>query len=146
MKKITLLLASLIVTGTASAVTFEQSGSLKMSDQNCDLLLNENVSINLSTGVKAGAVCSATGIALAACHTGGRTTSREVEVLVPSTDPDAPEGTLVSQDPKVYESTTGPAVATASTFQGTVISQYPDAASCTAAVAQTAATARLAAN
>lgn len=146
MKKVTLLLAGLVISSTASAVQFEQSGMLRMSDTSCDILLNENVSINLSTGVKAGAVCSATGIALAACHTGGRTTAREVEVLVESTEPDAAPGTLVSQDPKVYTSTTGPAVATASTFQGTVISQYPQADSCTAAVAETAATARLNAN
>lgn len=146
MKKITLLLAGLMASGMASAVTFDQSGSLRMSDAGCDVLLNENVTINLSSGVRAGAVCSATGIAMAACHTGGRTTAREVEVLVPSTDALAPPGTLVSQDPKVYESTEGPAVATASTFQGTVVSQYPDADACTAGVAETEATARLANN
>lgn len=142
MKKITLLLAGMMASGMASAVTFDQSGSLKMTD--CEPLLNENVSINLSTGVVAGVSCDATGIALAACHTSGRTTAREVEVLIASTDANALPGTLVSQDPKVYETATGPAVATGSTFQGTVVPLYPEADACTSTVAETAAGTRLA--
>ncbi|MGE6660168.1 hypothetical protein ACQKEK_05430 [Pseudomonas sp. NPDC077408] len=142
MKKLTLLIAGLMASGMASAVTFEQSGSLKMTD--CAPLLNENVQINLSTGVVAGASCNTAGIALAGCHTSGRTTAREVEVLVASPDPTAPTGTMVSQNPKVYKTAKGPAVATGSTFQGTVVSLYPEAAACTTAVAEAAATTRLA--
>lgn len=142
MKKFTLLLTAMLVSGASSAVTFEQTGSLRMTD--CPNLLNENVRLNLSTGVVAGVSCNATGIAIGGCHTAGRTTAREVEVMVPSTDPDAPEGTLVSQNPKVYRTATGPAVATGSTFQGTVVSLYPEAAACTSAVAESTAAQRLA--
>lgn len=140
MKKITLFLAGVMASGMVSAVEFDKSGLLKMTDPGCDALLNENVNINLSSGVNAGAICGATGIALAACHTGGRTTSREVEMLI--ADPqDATK--LISQSPKKYETVTGPAVATASTFQGTVVSTYPKADKCTAKVSETAATDRL---
>lgn len=140
MKKLTFLLVGLLASGAASAEKFETSGLLKTTVANCDQLLNENVQINLSNNVKGGASCSATGIALATCHTGGRTTSREVEVLI--ADPnDATK--FISQNPKVYETKTGPAVATASTFQGTVVPQYPAATACDSTVAETAAAARL---
>lgn len=140
MKKITLLVACVMASGMAHAVKFETSGLLKMTDTNCDLLLNENVSLQLSASVKAGASCSTTGIAMAACHTAGRTTSREVEVLI--ADPnDATK--LISQTPKVYKTQTGPAVATGSTFQGTVVPTYPAATACDATVAETAAADRL---
>lgn len=142
MKKLTLLFVGLLVSGVASAEKFETSGLLKTTVANCDQLLNENVQINLSNNVKGGASCSATGIALATCHTGGRTTSREVEILI--ADPNDPTGkTMISQNPKKYETKTGPAVATASTFQGTVVPQYPAAAACDTTVAETAAAGRL---
>lgn len=141
MKKFSLLLACLMASGTASAVKLEQSGLLKMTDAGCDVLLNENVNLNLTTGVKAGAVCGAAGIAVATCHTGGRTTSREVEVLI--ADPNDPKK-LISQNPKVYATKKGPAVATASTVQGTVVSLYPEATACDTTIAETAATKRLA--
>jgi len=141
MKKIAFALTAMLASGFASAVTFDQTGSLKMTD--CPNLLNENVQINLSTGVVAGVSCNATGIAIGGCHTAGRTTAREVEVLVPSSDPDAPPGTLVSQNPKVYRTAKGPAVATGSTFQGTVVSLYPEADACTSTVAESTAAERL---
>ncbi|WP_313103255.1 hypothetical protein [Stutzerimonas nitrititolerans] len=141
MKKITLLLAGMMASGMVSAVTFDQTDSLKMTD--CPNLLNENVQINLSNGVVAGVSCNATGIAIGGCHTAGRTTAREVEVLVASPDPNAAPGTLVSQNPKVYRTAKGPAVATGSTFQGTVVSLYPEAASCTSTVAESTAAERL---
>ncbi|MOA63547.1 hypothetical protein D3C78_1893080 [compost metagenome] len=50
---------------------------------------------------------------------------------------------MISQNPKKYETKTGPAVATASTFQGTVVPLYPVADACTAAVGATAAADRL---
>lgn len=142
MKNIALVAFGLLASAAAHAVEFNASGSFRMTD--C-ALLNENVQINLSTGVRAGVVCNAaTGVAIGTCHTGGRTAAREVEVLVASTDPNAPAGTMVSQNPPVFQTRTGPVVATASTRQGTVVPLYPQGTSCTAAIAEAQATTRLA--
>lgn len=142
MKKFALLIVGVMSSGLVHAVPFEASGAFRMTD--CSLL-NENVQINLSQGVRAGVICNAaTGVAVGTCHIGGRTAAREVEVLVPSTDPNAPAGTLVSQNPPVFATRTGPVVATASTRQGTVVPLYPQGAACTSAIAEAQATARLA--
>ncbi|MCU1718123.1 hypothetical protein [Pseudomonas sp. 5P_3.1_Bac2] len=141
MKKITLIVAGLLSAGAVHATTFDATGPYRMTD--CELL-NENVTITLSANVRAGVVCTVgTGVAVGTCHTGGRTAAREVEILVASTDPNATPGTLVSQNPPVFETRNGPVVATASTRQGTVVPLYPQGQACTAAIAETQATARL---
>lgn len=142
MKKIALVVFGVLASAAAHAVPFENSGAFRMTD--C-ALLNENVQINLSAGVRAGVICNAaTGVAIGTCHIGGRTAAREVEVLVPSQDPNAPAGTLVSQNPPVFATRTGPVVATASTRQGTVVPLYPAGQACTSAIAEAQATTRLA--
>ena len=142
MKNIALVVFGVLASAAAHAVPFEASGAFRMTD--C-ALLNENVQINLSAGVRAGVVCNvATGVAIGTCHIGGRTAAREVEVLVPSQDPNAAPGTLVSQNPPVFATRTGPVVATASTRQGTVVPLYPAGAACTSGIAEAQATTRLA--
>jgi hypothetical protein len=141
MKKIALVVAGILSSGVVHAVTFDASGSFRMTD--CSLL-NENVQINLSQGVRAGVVCNAaTGVAVGTCHVGGRTAAREVEILVASTDPNAAPGTMVSQTPPVFETRRGPVVATASTRQGTVVPLYPQGTACDSTIAESQATARL---
>ena len=141
MKKSALVLFGVLASTVAHAVTFDASAPFRMTD--C-ALLNENVQINLSAGVRAGVICNAaTGVAIGTCHTGGRTAAREVEILVAAPAP-APAGTLISQVPPVFETRTGPVVATASTRQGTVVPLYPAGAACTSAIAESQATIRLA--
>lgn len=141
MKKITLLLAGLMASGMASAVQFTAPGPLRQAT--C-AILNEDVTLNVSTNVAMGAVCNARAISIAACHLTGRTTSRSVPVCA-NTDGDVNTGVGGLEDcttppPAV---TTGPAYAAATTLAGTVTSQYPGGAACTAALAETRATANL---
>lgn len=141
MKKFALIIAGVLATSVAHAVQYDASGAFRMTD--CELL-NENVQVNLSAGVRAGVICNvATGVAIGTCHVGGRTAAREVEILVEAPLPATP-GTMISQTPPVFETRTGPVVATASTRQGTVVPLYPAGTACTAAIAETQATARLA--
>lgn len=133
MKKVTLLLAGLMVSGIASAVQLGSSDTVKMTD--CTPL-NENVRINLSAGVVAGVSCTETVAAIAACHTGGKVTQRTVAVrdvaanddtgvpahIEPCTNPGT--GDCVSRD------VTGPAMPAASTALGTVNTQYPGGNTC----------------
>lgn len=141
MKKITLILAGLIVSGAASAVQLESSGPVTMV--NC-ALLNEDVNITLTTGVEAGVSCDAESIVISACHTAGRVTSRSANVTTcVNTDGDGATGVGGNEDcttaPQAVE---GPAMPTASTLAGTVVSQYP-AGNCSAADAESNATAAL---
>lgn len=128
MKKITLILAGLMVSGMASAVQIQNSGeSVTMED--C-ALLNEDVSVNLTNGVQAGVECNARAIVISACHAAGRTTTRTVDVT--TCDTATPPVCTTAPAP-----VTGPAMPTASTLAGTVISQYPGGGDCTAAAAET---------
>lgn len=140
MKKISFLLAGLLVSGFASAVQLTASGTIRIAD--CELL-NEDVKINLTTDVVAGVSCNGRAIALTTCHTAGRTTSRSVPVCIDA-DGDEDTGLEGKEDctttpPAV---TTGPAMASATTLAGTVTSQYPNG-TCDAAAAETRATANL---
>lgn len=141
MKKITLLLAGLMASGMASAVQLSSSGTVRIAD--C-ALLNEDVAINVSSGVAAGVSCNARAIAVTACHTAGRTTQRSVPVCINS-DNNPETGLNGNEDctttpPTV---TTGPAYASATTLAGTVTSQYPGGEACTAVLAEGRATANL---
>lgn len=132
MKKITLLLAGLMVSGAASAVQLTAPSGLVTTTGACATLLNEDVAINLTSNVVAGVACSATRIAISTCHTAGRTASRTAPVTT-CTDP-LDNTTCTTANVTV----TGPAMAGASTARGTVTSAYP-AGLCTATTAETAA-------
>lgn len=141
MKNITLLFAGLMASGMASAVQLENTGPVQMTD--C-ALLNEDVNITLTTGVEAGVDCDDVSIVISACHTAGRNTSRTANVTTcADTDGDPATGVGGAEDcTTAPETVTGPAMPTASTLAGTVISQYPEGA-CTAADAETFAGSQL---
>lgn len=141
MKKIIVLFAGLVMSGLASAVPFASSGQLEMSVCNN---LNENVTINLTTGVVAAVDCSDSRVAIAACHTAGMVKSRTVgqkTIQVPSSDPNAAPGATVDQvvsctvgdaDPDCANTqVNGAAFATATTTRGTVNTVYPGGGACT---------------
>lgn len=139
MKKITLILAGLMASGMASAVQLPGSGLIPLTAANCDVLLNEDVRINLTTGVVAGATCTAVRVAIATCHTAGRQASRSANVKTCDTpdDPATPANEEVNcRD--VSTPVTGPAMAGATSSRGTVTSAYP-AGACTAITAETQA-------
>jgi hypothetical protein len=131
MKKITFVLAGLMFSGVASAVQLESSGPVTIAD--C-ALLNEDVRINLSAGVFAGVSCTPTVIALSACHSAGKVTSRTVPVRLVPESGEAPniipahlESCIVDSDGCVVTPVTGAAMPTATTALGTVNTQYPGA-------------------
>lgn len=145
MKKITLVLAGLMISGAASAVQLGASGPVTIAD--CGML-NEDVRINLSTGVFAGVSCTPNVIALSACHSAGKVTSRTVPVrtvaasgVAPNIIPEHLESCVV--DPAdatcVVTEVTGPAMPTATTALGTVNTQYPGT-DCTPADAESNST------
>ena len=136
MKKITLLLAGLMASGMASAVQLTASGSVTVLD--CTLL-NEDVSINLTTGVEAGVSCSTQTIAMSACHSAGRVTSRSA--MIDESGADCGPTTTACTGTTVSTPVEGAAMPTATTAAGTVISQYPGTGVCDATKAETNATA-----
>ena len=141
MKKITLLLAGLMASGLASAVQFPTTGQLRIGD--CTNL-NEDVTINLTTGVVAGVSCTDARVAIAACHTSGmvktRTPGRKT-IQVPDTSDGAAAGATVDEEVDckisaadadcVATPVNGAAFATATTARGTVNTQYPGGGACT---------------
>lgn len=142
MKKIALVFAGLMVSGAASAVQLSVSGPVSMAD--C-APLNENVRINLSSNVVAGVSCNATTVALSACHTGGKVTSRTV--LLRDVAADTTAGIPAYKVPCstagvngcTSQTVTGPAMPSASTRVGTVSTQYPGGDVCNVAGAEAAA-------
>lgn len=147
MKKITLLLAGLMVSGMASAQQFTASGQLQQGV--CDNL-NEDVALNLTTGVVAGVSCTVNRVALATCHTSGMVKSRTVgtkTIQVPDTSVGAAAGATVPQVVSCSVGTADPActgtpvvgagIANATTNRGTVTTSYPGSGACTAASADT---------
>lgn len=153
MKKITLLFAGLLASGLASAVPFASTGQLQMGVCNN---LNEDVSINLTTGVVAGVSCTANRVAIAACHTAGMVKSRSVgqkTIQVPDTSAGAAAGATVGQivacsigaaDPDCTGTpVSGAAFATATTTRGTVNTTYPGGGACTTAARPDAVAATL---
>lgn len=135
MKKITLLLAGLMASGMASAVEFGSSGLLTQTD--CTNL-NENVSINLTTGVVAGVSCTADRVAIAACHSAGMLKSRQAprkdEVVNAGTPQEATikvSCTIGPADPTCAPTpVSGAAVASATTTRGTVNTVFPNTGAC----------------
>lgn len=137
MKKIALLFVGLMASGAASALQFESTGPFRMTD--CTLL-NEDVTITLTTGVKAGVACDTTTnqIGIATCHIAGRTATRsaEKEECVTNTD-----GTQTCTP--VVETVEGPAMPTATTRFGTVRTEFPTG-TCDAGAAEGLATTKAA--
>jgi len=141
MKRIMVGLISVLACVSASAVQLTSNGPVRMTD--C-ALLNEDVNITLTNGVEAGVACDAESIVISACHTAGRTTSRSAMVTTcRNTDNDPTTGVNGNEDcttaPQAVE---GPAMPTASTLAGTVVTQYP-AGACSAATAETFANSQL---
>ncbi|MDM9653718.1 hypothetical protein QU755_20240 [Pseudomonas wenzhouensis] len=150
MKKITLLFVGLMASGLASAVPFASTGTLQVG---VCTNLNEDVNINLTTGVVAGVSCTDNRVAIAACHTAGMLKSRNVgqkTIKVLDTSEGAAPGATVDEvvscvvgtaDPDcVGTPTSGAAVASATTTRGTVNTVYPNSGACkTAAVPDTVA-------
>ncbi|MFT3759797.1 hypothetical protein [Thauera sp.] len=143
MKKLSVLLIGLMASGLTFAQvatgTVPLAGSGPVTIDQCGLL-NENVTINLSTGVNAGVNCTATRVAISACHLGGRTVARQVDRPTPEgcgvPDPDTGDVTECTGTERV--TATGAAMATATTLAGTVIPVYPGQA-CSANQAATTA-------
>lgn len=148
MKKVALAIATLLVSGAASAVQFDASGLLNQVD--CPNL-NEDVTLKLTTGVVAGADCTPARVAVAACHTSGMLKSRSVtQKVVPGVGVDS-EGnpnpdtivtgcTVGDADPTCRVVTVqGAQVPAATTTDGTVNSQYPGTGACSTTVAENVA-------
>lgn len=146
MKKISIAVAvvGVLFSGLASAIQLPSSGAVR---QTVCSNLNEDVTINLTTGVVAGVSCTSSRVALAACHTGGMQKSRSVgQKTVAGTDAQGnPTSTTVSctvgtADPACATVTvTGAAVPSSTTNAGTVNNQYPGTGACTPAVAENVA-------
>lgn len=124
MKKIALIVFGLVTAGNvlAADVVLNTENKFTVKTSDCELL-NENVKINLTSNVVGAVSCNDKAVAIAVCHTGGRTTSREVEQFDCTTTDGVEECT--SKTPKEYKNSTGAAVAAANTIAGTVISKYP---------------------
>jgi hypothetical protein len=151
MKKLYIVIAGLMFSGAASAVQFGATGTLNRVDcQN----LNEDVRINLTAGVVAGANCrfgstnpaQPDRVAIAACHSAGMQKSRSITqktiaAVPPATQPTIVTGcTVGTSDPTcAVVQATGAAVPSATTLAGTVNIEYPGSGACTAGVAETVA-------
>lgn len=145
MKKISLAVAvaGLLFSGLASAVQLPASGSVTVLQ--CTNL-NEDVSLNLTTGVVAGVDCTATRVAFAACHTAGMQKSRSVgqKTVVDTTVEPNTSSTVsctVGDADKDCKSVavTGAAVPSSTTNKGTVNNQYPGTGACVVGVPETVA-------
>ena len=146
MKKIALILAGVMISGAASAVQLPNSGNVTMAQ--CQPL-NEDVRVNLSTGVVAGVICNANAVAVSACHGTGKVTSRTVlardVAAVPADGIPAhiASCTTVGVDGCTERTVVGPAMPSATTRLGTVNTQYPGGNTCTVGGAETNSTVML---
>ena len=131
MKKITLLFAAMVLSGSASAaLEFEgPGGQLTLLDcpGTTASPLSEDVTISLSTNVQAGFACNDTVIVMAACHAVGRQTGRTVTGPIPEgCNPNfATDGQGTACTGTGSFQVTGPAFPTASTAGGTVTAMFP---------------------
>lgn len=145
MKKFALIVAGVMFSGAASAaISLPASGTVPITT--CTNL-NEDVKINLTTGVVAGVSCTSARVALAACHTAGMLKSRSVGQKDVTTQ-DADGNNVVTKtactvgaaDPDCASvAVSGAAVPSSTTNQGTVNTQYPGTGACTVGVAGTVA-------
>lgn len=142
MKKIAIFVLALGVSAGAFAETqLDASGKLRLGDCPNPGPIAEDVSITLTTGVRAGFGCNATQVVMSACHSNGRVTSRSVYVNEPA-DCDPGQADDQAADfctaTNVPSEVTGPAFPTALSTTGTVSVRYPVATTdgCTAANAQ----------
>lgn len=146
MKKFALIVAGVMISGAALAVQLPASGAVTMAQ--C-APLNEDVRVNLSTGVVAGVICNQNAVALSACHGTGKVTNRTVLVRdVAAVPADGIPAHIVScptagVDGCAQRQVTGPAMPSATTRLGTVNVQYPGGLTCTVAGAETNSTVML---
>lgn len=141
MKKISLAVAGLLFSGLAGAVTLTSSSTVTMVQ--CENL-NEDVKINLTTGVVGGVDCTPARVAIAACHTAGMLKARskgQKEVQVDDgqggTVTQKQDCTVGTADPDCASVTVqGAAVPSSTTTNGTVNTQYPGTGACAAGVAE----------
>ncbi|NMY53241.1 hypothetical protein [Pseudomonas sp. WS 5011] len=106
-------------------------------------LLTENVRINLSNGVQAGAAVDADEIGLSTCHTAGRKSSRQVAKVTCVAGATAQDPQICTQDdPIVMVTASGAVMNTATTGAGTVLPVYPNT-DCNSANAASAAGTKL---
>ena len=149
MKKIFLGVAGLLFSGLASAIQLSASGLVPVTT--CTNL-NEDVSINLTSGVVAGVSCTPARVAFAACHTAGMLKSRSVGRKTINVDVVDPVSGAVTPTPTVVSCTVGSAdtdcqsvpvqgaaVPSATSTKGTVNNQYPGTGACNVGVAETVA-------
>lgn len=132
MKKVSIFMMGMMASGLASAVQLTGTGGSVQRVGACEALLNEDVRVNLTSGVVAGVHCNNSRIVIATCHTGGRQTSRSAQVIEACDTAQNPD----CEDTVTTTTVTGPAMAYATTLRGTVITGYP-AGTCSAAAAET---------
>lgn len=139
MKNFSVIVAGLMFSSFASAITLEQTNdaAARTITMVACPLLNEDVIVSLTGGVVGGAQCNDTVIGLAMCHTAGRQTARSqpldgdgLSCTLPATGA-AANGCTVQQ-------VTGAQYPSATSLTGTVVSQYPGGGACTAARAEAA--------
>lgn len=148
MKKISAFVAAMMVSMSAFSASVQMDATtkqmvIKTTDTN---LLTENVRINLSNNVQAGASIDNDEISLSTCHASGRTSAREVAKVTCVAGANQGDPQICTEDvPRVMETKSGAVMNTATTKAGTVSPVYPNIA-CNSANAATAAATRLTAD
>ncbi len=140
MKKITLFAFSLLACSSAFAgsVTMDATTGKMVIKTTDSSILTENVTINLSNNVQAGASTDLNEIALSTCHTAGRQSAREVVKQVCTTTNGVES--CIPDPAGATETKSGAVMNTATTSAGTVAPVYPNVACDSAKAATTAAT------
>lgn len=134
MKKELSILSLALAPALGMAGTLTATGAVRTTD--CSLL-QDNLTIQLSSGVQAGWICNTTTtntLSIAACHTSGRIASRS------ATATNCGTGTASAQCTTVTTTATGAVVPAATTGGGSMQFRFPGSA-CTAGVAEGQATA-----
>lgn len=142
MKKITLFAFSLLACSSVFAgnVVMDATTGKMVIKTTDSTILTENVTINLSNNVQAGASADLNEIALSTCHTAGRQSAREVVKQVCTTDSTTQVQSCVPDPTGATETKSGAVMNTATTSAGTVAPVYPNVACDSSKAATTAAT------
>lgn len=148
MKKISVFVFAMMASMSALAENVEMDSTtkqmiIKTTDTN---LLTENVRINLSNNVQAGAAIDGDEISLSTCHASGRTSAREVAKVTCAAGANPGDPQICTEVvPRVMETKSGAVMNTATTKAGTVSPVYPNLP-CNTTNAATAAGTRLTAD
>lgn len=144
MKKITCFVFAMMASASvfAAPVVMDATGQMIIKTTDTALLI-ENVKINLSSSVQAGAAVDSNEIGLSTCHASGRQSSRQVPKVtcVAGAAPTDPQ-TCTQDNPIVMVTASGAVMNTATTGAGTVLPVYPNTA-CNSANAAAAAGTKL---